>query len=313
MPTLSLAMIVRNEADRIANVLEEASICCDELVVLDTGSTDATVEIAEEYGAEVATTAWRDDFAWARNLSFEFCTSDWILWLDADDHLPTEAAMAINSMLSRSAVMSANIIDAVSCEYRMIGALGEVTLCFDRERLIRREAGLRWEGRVHETIAVAYGRSVRNKTVWVEHRPNGKPSDPRRNLRIMSSMLDDGDESPRTLFYIANEYRDLGDLDMARTMYRERLGCTDGWKPETAQAAYELGKLLMGVDNNEAQHWLEEAVELTNWERAEPMRQLQHLHLASGRSATARHYAKMADALRPPPGGLFIESWAYSQ
>lgn len=304
-------MIVRNEADRIANVLEDASICCDELVVVDTGSTDATMEIAEEYDAEVWPIHWHDDFAKARNFAFGQCTSDWILWLDADDHLPVESAMAIRDEMWRSIVIAAGDIDAIVAPYRMVNAAGDVTLTFDRERLIRRKAGLRWQGRVHENIAVRADRTVRLDNFWVEHRPGLKVSNPFRNLRILEDMYASGDDSPRTLFYLANEYRDVGDPEMARLIYNKRLERTDGWAEETAQAAYELGKLLMGLDNAVAEEWLLEAVELSHGERAEPMRQLEHLYFTSGKRVQAAVWQEYRSELRQPSSGLFIEPWAY--
>src|SRR5580692_9110946 len=84
----SLAMIVRDAETQIEGVLEDASTFCDELIVVDTGSEDATKELAAARGAKVFEFEWIDDFAAARNASFEHCTGDWILWLDADDRIP---------------------------------------------------------------------------------------------------------------------------------------------------------------------------------------------------------------------------------
>ena len=92
---LSLAMIVKDEALTIQRVLECARLVCDELIVVDTGSTDETPELARAMGARVVQFEWVDDFAAARNHAFEHCGGDWIVWLDADDILSESAQRQI--------------------------------------------------------------------------------------------------------------------------------------------------------------------------------------------------------------------------
>jgi len=84
---LSLAMIVKNEQERLAHSLESVQGLVDEIVVVDTGSTDRTVEIARAHGARVEFFPWGEDFAAARNAALGFCTGEWILVLDADESI----------------------------------------------------------------------------------------------------------------------------------------------------------------------------------------------------------------------------------
>ena len=93
MATLSLCMIVKDEAQRLAACLTSAQSIVDEIVVVDTGSTDQTVAIAQQFGAQVHHQAWNDSFAEARNRSLQEASSDWVLVLDADETL-TPAAIA---------------------------------------------------------------------------------------------------------------------------------------------------------------------------------------------------------------------------
>src|ERR1700722_2057318 len=118
--TLSVAMIVRDEADKLADILAEANSFCDELIVVDTGSVDETVEIAKAAGAKVYEFEWIDDFSAARNASFDHCTSDWIMWLDADDRLPGDVQGAIRALKSRLN----DDLDAVFAEYRLYDTTG---------------------------------------------------------------------------------------------------------------------------------------------------------------------------------------------
>ena len=83
--TLALCMIVKDEEAHLGCCLESVKGLVDEIVVVDTGSTDRTVEIARQYGARVFSYGWHDDFAAARNVSLSHAGADWILVLDADE------------------------------------------------------------------------------------------------------------------------------------------------------------------------------------------------------------------------------------
>lgn len=86
MATLALCMIVKDEQNNLPNTLESVKALVDEIVILDTGSTDSTVQIAKSYGAKVREGfPWSDDFALARNEALEMVQSDWVLVLDADE------------------------------------------------------------------------------------------------------------------------------------------------------------------------------------------------------------------------------------
>ena len=96
---LTLCMIAKNEADRLGRCLESVQGLVDEIVVVDTGSTDDTVAIAEKYGAKLGYFEWCDDFAAARNESLKLATGDWIMWLDPDDILPRECHQKIRAVM----------------------------------------------------------------------------------------------------------------------------------------------------------------------------------------------------------------------
>ena len=85
MITISLCMIVKNEQDTLPRCLDSVQGLIDEIVIVDTGSTDRTVEIAKTYTDRVETFPWCDDFAAARNFSFSLARKEYCLWLDADD------------------------------------------------------------------------------------------------------------------------------------------------------------------------------------------------------------------------------------
>ncbi len=98
-PLLSLSMIVKNEEEVIRECLESVADIVDEIVITDTGSTDNTIKIAEEFGAKIEHFDWCDDFAAARNHSLKYSTGRWILYLDADERLSPASVMEIRKTI----------------------------------------------------------------------------------------------------------------------------------------------------------------------------------------------------------------------
>ena len=97
--TLSLCMIVKNEEANLGLCLESVKGVADEIIIVDTGSTDRTVEIARRYGAKISSYKWDDDFAAARNVSLQSATSNWIMVLDADEALAEEDRGRLRALL----------------------------------------------------------------------------------------------------------------------------------------------------------------------------------------------------------------------
>ena len=93
--TISLCMIVRDEAATLAQCLDSVEGVVDEIIVVDTGSTDATGEIAARYQARVYYLDWPDDFAAARNVSLAHATEDWVLVLDAEEVLNADGGQQL--------------------------------------------------------------------------------------------------------------------------------------------------------------------------------------------------------------------------
>jgi Tfp pilus assembly protein PilF len=101
-PTLELAMIVRDGRPALARSLKSAQPAVDGMVIGDTGSTDASREVARQFGTRVLELPWEDDFAKARNAVLAVCRADWVLWLDADEMLDTAGAAWIPALLEQN-------------------------------------------------------------------------------------------------------------------------------------------------------------------------------------------------------------------
>jgi glycosyltransferase involved in cell wall biosynthesis len=146
--TLSLSMIVKNEEKFLDGCLLSVRGSVDEIVVVDTGSTDATKEIAERHGAKVFDFAWNDDFSAARNYALEQCAGKWILYLDADERLAEGQSALLRRLISSSDVGAYNVVienphSLKQGDFRQENAY---------PRLFRRVPGVRFEGKVHEQI-----------------------------------------------------------------------------------------------------------------------------------------------------------------
>ncbi len=110
MTKLSLCMIVKNEEANLSKCLESVQNIVDEMVVMDTGSTDKTIEIAQKFGAVVPTFDWGDDFAEARNEALKYVTGDWVLILDADEVLNKKVAPQIKEAIAKEENLVVNLV-----------------------------------------------------------------------------------------------------------------------------------------------------------------------------------------------------------
>lgn len=99
MSTLAVLVLTKNEHDNIVDVIENAKQCADEIVIIDSGSTDDTVLLAEKFGARVVYRSWDDDFSAQRNFAQKQTKADWILYLDADERLNLKLIASIRNIL----------------------------------------------------------------------------------------------------------------------------------------------------------------------------------------------------------------------
>ncbi len=219
MPTMSLCMIVRNEQGTLDRCLESVAGVFDEIVIVDTGSTDATKEVAARCGARVFDFPWIDDFAAARNFAFAQGSSEYLMWLDADDVLlPNDR----QKLLTLKSDLDARI-DAVSMVYHtQFDAAGNVIAANRRFRIVRRDKGFTWAGVVHEDLVCPGQFTYLDTDIVVTHRKPDADSGPsRRNLTILENHIAAGRElRPVDVLNYARELEMHKQFEKAISFYR---------------------------------------------------------------------------------------------
>jgi tetratricopeptide (TPR) repeat protein len=236
MPTVSLCMIVRDEQRALPFCLNSAAKLADELIVVDTGSTDRTRQVAEKHGAKIFDFPWVDDFSAARNHAFDQATQEWLLWLDADDLiLPAdrERFLALKAKLDPARPM-------VLLPYDVGFEQSRLTSSYWRERLFLRSSNPRWLEPVHEYVPLA--KDLAFGDARVTHMPRTFKA-PGRHAAVYERLLARGSAlSPRGLFYYGRELRDSGRLAEAIAQFNAFLPRADGWPEGQAQACIDMGE-----------------------------------------------------------------------
>ena len=242
MPTISLCMIVKNEEEVLERCLDSAKALFDEIIVVDTGSSDATKQIAGNYTTHVHDFAWIDHFAAARNFAFSKGTCDYLMWLDADDIILPEDAEAF---LKCKAEWDP-AVDTAMLKYNIaFDEQGKPTFSYYRERILRNEPRAKWEGAVHEVIA-PFGK-ILHLPIAVTHRRKHK-TDPKRNLHLFERLIARGETlGPREQFYYARELYYNARYKEAVEVFERFLSERRGWVENNIEACRVLSQCLQAI------------------------------------------------------------------
>jgi glycosyltransferase involved in cell wall biosynthesis/tetratricopeptide (TPR) repeat protein len=224
---VSLCMIVKNEEANLLACLQSVAGLVDEIIVIDTGSTDRTKEIAAACGARVFTFPWVDSFAAARNESLRNASGDWIFWLDADDRLDADNRRKLRELFAE--LKDENAAFVMKCLCLPDPQTGTATRV-DHVRLFRNDPAVRWEYRVHEQVLPSLrrcGAAVRWVDVVIQHTGYQDPALRRRKLERDRRLLEmESAEKPDDPFILFNRgciAQELGRLDEAIPLLRRSL------------------------------------------------------------------------------------------
>ncbi|MDK2808565.1 MAG: hypothetical protein PWP24_1301 [Clostridiales bacterium] len=187
MITISLCMIVRNEENVLERCLNSLSGVVDEIIIVDTGSTDSTKTIARRYTKHVYDFVWQDDFAAARNYSFSKATKEYIYVADADEVIDGENQKRF-LQLKQTLLKEIEIVQMLYCNQLAFNT----TYNFDEEyrpKLFRRIREFVWENCIHENVRLEP--LIYDSEIRIEHRPTSNHG--KRDFYIFNQMTDRGE------------------------------------------------------------------------------------------------------------------------
>jgi len=233
-------MIVKNEAECLPRCLDSVRGVVDEMVIVDTGSTDRTVQIAEERGARVFAFAWCNDFAAARNEALAHARGQWILALDADETLATSARRRLRALLRDSSYQAylLNIRSPVK------GLRSQSAVINAWPRLFRNRPEIRYQGRVHEQISPSIARMggrVAPTDLVIDHLGyhqdfRDQMEKQRRNLALLEQELAENPDDAMMLFHLGEALGIGGRVAEAVDAYRKAIASPRLPKQNTAVA-----------------------------------------------------------------------------
>jgi glycosyltransferase involved in cell wall biosynthesis len=227
MSTLSLCLIVRNEETRLADCLESAREAVDEMIVVDTGSTDRTIEMARSLGARVLSFPWCDDFSAARNFALDQASGDWILHLDADEELDEEDIPQIRQLIDRSDLDS--IVVAIHNVEQRPGGRRKVFI-HPYPRIFRRHPDIRYQGLVHEFLThlkATFYTSIRIYHYGYDCPPAEQQERRQRLEKLCLRQLERDPNHPVAHFSLAGVYLGNQRIDEARQHLEKAIDLID--------------------------------------------------------------------------------------
>lgn len=245
--TISVCMIVKNEEKNLAACLDCLQGIADEIVIVDTGSTDATKEIAAKYTDKLYDFAWVDDFSVARNFAFSKATMDYIYSADADERLDEENRAKF-LQLKEALLPEIEIVQMYYCNQLEHNTI----YSFDKEyrpKLYKRVRNFVWQERIHE--AVALEPVVYDSDIEIVHKPHDNHGN--RDLQIFAKMVKEGEPLSKRLreiyakeLYITGERSDLEQAEPFLKNWVESTTDVD----ELKQAACVLARWYRLVEND---------------------------------------------------------------
>jgi glycosyltransferase involved in cell wall biosynthesis len=252
-PKVTLAMIVRDESAHIRDCLESMKDHVDEIVVIDTGSTDNTVAICKEYGARVYNHPWEDSFSVARNYAIKYVRTPWLIQLDADEMMSKEDAAKVRDVVRSSHATTANLIHMILVNKAKDD--DEVMSVVNTGKIMRVQPELYFTNRVHNRLHCK-GDVIQTNLTIVHHGYSLPDKDTMskkkdRTTRLLKMQREEQPDDPETSHYLCIQYLRMDDWEMAIEIGKQAIELWKKFEPTSqlqllsthtvAMANYQLG------------------------------------------------------------------------
>ena len=246
---LSQCMIVKNEEKNIAKALSWAKSIAFEQIVVDTGSTDRTVEIAESMGAKIYHFEWINDFSAAKNYAIKQATGNWIAFLDADEYFPDKDAQTLMTILKtvESDPTIRNMKSAIRCPIANVDDEGKPFLIFRQDRVFRNAPEIYYSGKIHERLMtkdpIMHAPELTIIHTGYTHSAYEETKKAYRNVDMLREELNRDPENADLKCYLADSLRATGDkqdAEEAEALYRDALLSGQMTLRELKQGAYNF-------------------------------------------------------------------------
>jgi glycosyltransferase involved in cell wall biosynthesis len=299
MNTLSLCVICKNEERSIGTLLESVKgDLFDEIVVVDTGSTDSTLEILKKYNVKIEHFTWINDFSAARNYSFSKATKDYIMWMDSDDYLKEKDYHKLLELKKR---LHESPIWLMTYEYAH-DEKGNSICSFFRERIVKRDLNLKWEQPIHEYIPLTH--SFQKTDIEIHH--NKKEVNSKRNISILESIVEKNPDFARNVYYLGKEYFDEGLIDKGAELLERFVNMPDAWGENKFSAYKRLGAFYRQKENIEKSlECYHQAIKVDPL-KADPYFYIGDTYLHLKQYPLAIHWFKIAASMERPKDSLDI-------
>lgn len=214
---ISACYIAKNEAENLAKSIKSLKNQVNEIVVVDTGSTDNTIVVARRLGARVYSFPWQDDFSKARNFALSKAKGEWLVLLDADEYFTAKTAGNIRQVIRQAQQADGLLIQMVNYDVDK----EEIQDYFYQLRIVCNQQGLHYEGKIHEELKLSDGKSMKFLRIppeMLEIYHTGYASSVsrqklERNLRLLQQALDNGKSEADLARYFCDCYLGLGDME----------------------------------------------------------------------------------------------------
>ncbi|KOA20249.1 SPBc2 prophage-derived glycosyltransferase SunS [Clostridium homopropionicum DSM 5847] len=221
---VSLCMIVKNEEKYLPQCLKSIKDIVDEIIIVDTGSTDRTVDIAKSFGAKVYYFQWNNNFSEARNESLKHATKDWILILDADDELYTKDQENLKDLLTKQLDENAIYFFETLNYYGSTIDDNSITVNLN-PRLFKNNQGTHYEGEIHNQLVHSENKyNLIYKFVQIHHygymeNSISSKNKRNRNITLLKKQIEENPDDVFAYFNLGTEYAALNDERTALEHY----------------------------------------------------------------------------------------------